>query len=79
MPVRLHQRAGFNLWLTDPWVELQGEALHTQMFHTWKNLEDLWIGLALAPSHRTLAKDASSEICMHTVGLETTYHLLSLI
>lgn len=26
-------------------VELHGESLCTQMFYTWKDLEDLWIGL----------------------------------
>ena len=42
-------------------VELQGEALCTQMS------VDLWIGSPLAPSHRILDKDTASEICMRTV------------
>lgn len=60
-------------------VELQGEALRTQMFHTWKNLEDLWIGSAFGSKSQDLSQRHIIRNMHAHSRLQTTYRLFSLM
>jgi hypothetical protein len=60
-------------------VELQGETLYIQMFHTWKNLEDLWIGLAFGSKSQELSQRHIIRNMHAHSRLRTTYHLFVLM
>lgn len=60
-------------------VELQGGSLCTQMFYTWKNLKDLWIGSAFgSKSHNLSQRHIIRNRHAHS-RLQTACHLFMLM